>query len=390
VAGNVLVLNAGSSTLKASIVAPSAPGAPPAAASAATTIGLGDDASGSRDHAAAVDRALAELRRQGGDPAAVVAVAHRVVHGGTTFTRPTVVDGDVLTGIESLEPFAPLHQAVAVATIRAAMDRLTAIPHVGVFDTAFHATLDEPAWRYPVPRAWDEWGIRRFGFHGLSVEWSVERTASLLGRPAAELGLLVAHLGNGCSVTAVAGGRSVATSRGMTPLEGLMMGTRSGSIDPGVILALLRDERTTVDELAEALDHRSGLLAVSGSTADMRRLETAAAAGDGAASLAIEMFVERVAAAIAAASTTLRELDAVVFTGGIGSGSSAVRTAVAGRLGVLGVRALDDRRLGDRGGSAEDAIVGDPSARPAVLRIEAREDLVAARAALDAISRPVG
>jgi acetate kinase len=378
VSAPVLVLNAGSSTLKASIVAPHRRGAPPVAPRAATTVGLGNDASATPDHAAAVGRALAELEGQGGEIGTVVAVAHRVVHGGTAFTRPTIVDE------EALGRLAPLHQAVAVATIRAAMARLGAVPHVAVFDTAFHATLDEAAWRYPVPRDWDAWGIRRFGFHGLSVEWSVERAAGLLGRPAEELGLVVAHLGNGCSVTAVAGGRSVATSMGMTPLEGLMMGTRSGSIDPGVILGLLRDRRASADELAETLDHRSGLLGVSGSTADMRRLETAAATGDVGASLAIAMFVQRSAAGIAAAATSLRELDAIVFTGGIGSGSRLVRAAVLDRLGVLGVEhAKEDDTDGD-------AVVGKPSARPAVVRIEAREDVIAARGALDAIGRHAG
>jgi acetate kinase len=385
-APRVLVLNAGSSTLKASIVDAGDPRAgsdvepPPPIAS--VSIELGDDASRGADVAGAFDAVMAELGRAGGLPEEVEAVAHRVVHGGSTYTGPTVIDDRVLAGIDALTPLAPLHQPVAVATIRAAMDRLTEPPHVAVFDTAFHATIAESAWRYPVPRAWDEWGIRRYGFHGLSVAWSVERASALFGRPVGELGLVVAHLGNGCSVTAVAGGRSVATSMGLTPLEGLMMGTRSGSIDPGIIVGLVRDGRLDLDEMADALDHRSGLLGISGSSGDMRSLEAAADGGDTAASLAIAMFVERAAAAIAAASTSLERLHAVVFTGGIGSGSGRVRSAIVARLAVLGIAPLDG---GDDRAERDGIVAASDGSSPAVLRIEAREDVVAARAAVDAI-----
>jgi acetate kinase len=247
---------------------------------------------------------------------------------------------------------------------------------VAVFDTAFHATLPETARRYPVPAAWDAWGIRRYGFHGLSVAWSVERAGQLLGRPAADIGLVVAHLGNGCSVTAVSRGRSVATSMGMTPLEGLMMGTRSGSIDPGILLAVVRDRRLSLDELSEVLDHGSGLLGVSGSAGDMRALQAASDGGDAAAALALEMFVDRAAAGIAAAATALRRLDAIVFTGGIGEGAGRVRSAIVDRLAVLGVASIGRDETGT------DRLLGGGGDRPAVLRIEAREDVVAARAAL--------
>jgi acetate kinase len=378
----VLVLNAGSSTLKAAIVEPVPPGGAPEPAIASVTIPLGDDASRGPDVAAGFDAAMTGLEEAGGRPERAVAVAHRVVHGGATYTTPVVVGRRVLAGIDALTPLAPLHEPVAAATIRAAMARFTDSPHVAVFDTAFHATLPETAWRYPVPRGWDAWGIRRYGFHGLSVEWSVERAATLLERPADELGLVVAHLGNGCSVTAVAGGRSVATSMGMTPLEGLMMGTRSGSIDPGILLALIREGRLDADALADALNHRSGLLGVSGSSGDMRALQASADEGDAAATLAIAMFVERAAAAIAAAATSLRRLDGVVFTGGIGEGSGPVRAAIVERLAVLGLPPIGTERV-DR-----DAILAGAegtAATAAVLRIEAREDIVAARAAVNAI-----
>jgi acetate kinase len=384
VALRVLVLNAGSSTLKAAILEPVPQGTAPEPPIASVTIKLGDDASRNADVAAGFDAAMTGLEEAGGRPERVVAVAHRVVHGGSMYTIPTVIGRRVLAGIDALAPLAPLHEPVAAATIRAAMARLTDPPHVAVFDTAFHATLPETAWRYPVPRAWDEWGIRRYGFHGLSVDWSVERAATLLARPIDELGLVVAHLGNGCSVTAVAGGRSVATSMGMTPLEGLMMGTRSGSIDPGILLALIREGRLDAEQLADALDHRSGLLGVSGSSGDMRALQASADAGDTAATLAIAMFVERAAAAIAAAATSLPRLDGVVFTGGIGSGSGRVRAAIVERLAVLGLPPVGTDDV-DR-----DAVLAGgvgTAATAAILRVEAREDIVAARAAIDAIHR---
>jgi acetate kinase len=214
--------------------------------------------------------------------------------------------------------------------------------------------------------------VRRYGFHGLSVAWSVRRSAELLDRPAEELRLVVAHLGNGCSVTAVDGGRSVDTSMGMTPLEGLMMGTRSGSIDPGVVLAALKLGRLSVDGLGDVLDHRSGLLGVSGTTADMRLLLEAGASGDQDASLAVEMFVRRAAAGIAAAATALPLLDALVFTGGIGANAAVIRARIAGRLGVFGVPALPGSDV------HADAVLTERASPPAVLRVEAREDLVIA------------
>ena len=237
---------------------------------------------------------------------------------------------------------------MAVRAIRAAREALPGRPHVAVFDTAFHATLPEIARRYPVPDRWTtSFGVRRYGFHGLSVAWSTERAAVLLGRRPKDLGLVVAHLGNGCSVTAVLAGRSVATSMGMTPLEGLMMGTRAGSIDPGIVLRLLREGSLDLDELAEDLDHHAGLLGVSGSTSDVRQLTAAAAAGDEAAALALAMFADRAAAGIAAAATALPHLDAIVFTGGIGAYAGATRAAIAERLAVISVRPIVTAETGE-------------------------------------------
>src|SRR5438552_3406877 len=243
----VLVLNAGSSSLKGSIVEAS-----DFSTIAKAEVSLGADATRRKGIEKTVRSLLSRLGvsphpnppPQAAEGKSISAVGHRVVHGGTRFVSAVRVDDRVLTGIEALAEFAPLHNPVAAATIRATRAALPDIPQVAAFDTAFHSTLGEEQFLYPVPWRWHrEYGIRRFGFHGLSVEWSTRRTAELLGRPASELALVVAHLGSGCSVTAVLSGRSVATSMGLTPMEGLMMGTRSGSIDPGILLYMLRKRR---------------------------------------------------------------------------------------------------------------------------------------------------
>ncbi len=309
------------------------------------------------------------------DLADLAGVGHRVVHGGSRFHEPTVVDDAVLAELDELAELAPLHNPVAVDTIRAAREALPNVPHVAAFDTAFHRTLSPTGYIYPLPYEWyEEWGIRRYGFHGLSVEWSVQRAGELLGRDPTGLGLIVAHLGSGCSVTAVDGGRSVWTSMGMTPLEGLMMGTRAGSFDPGVMLKLLRDGRLSVDELENALDHGSGLLGVSGVSGDVREVEAAAAAGSERATLALQMFVRRTAGYIAAASTSLGHLDAIVFTGGIGEHAAGIRADIVGRLGLLGIEPISNQAV------QEDEVLSAPNSSVAVLRVEAREDLVIADA----------
>ena len=264
----VLVLNPGSSTLKAAVLEP-----PGRGALATATVEWGADATLASGRAAGVASVLGAVEAAGVERASIDAVGYRVVHGGTRFVDPALIEDATVDAIEELAELAPLHNRIAAETIRAARQALPGIPHVAAFDTAFHAGLPPAGYRYPVPEAWfRDWGIRRFGFHGLSVAWSVARTAELLGRPVDGLRLVIAHLGSGCSVTAVDDGRSVDTSMGMTPLEGLMMGTRAGSIDPGILLALLRDGRATVAELEDVLDHRSGLLGLSGRSADVRIL----------------------------------------------------------------------------------------------------------------------
>ena len=370
----ILVLNAGSSTLKASLLRPGR-----ARPDRAVTIDWDGDPVRVADDALA--RALAGL----GDPPLdrLRGAGHRVVHGGPDLTRPVVIDDGSLAAIEAVTTLAPLHDPPALAVIRALRQRAPDLLQIAAFDTAMHAALPEAARRYPVPDAWHErFGIVRYGFHGLSVEWATGRAAELLETKPSRARIVVAHLGAGSSVTAVDRGRSVWTSMGYTPLEGLMMATRSGSIDPGIVVALVRDGHRTLDAVDDELLHRSGLLGVGGS-ADLRELLARAERGDDRARLAVAMFEDRAAAAIAAAATRLSRLDAIAFTGGIGEHAAGVRARIVGRLGVLGVPRVDARRrVGDVVRAAGDRQAG----RPAVLRIEAREDLVIA-AAVEAASR---
>lgn len=363
----ILVLNAGSSSLKASLI----DGRDRTEGRA--TIGWGADASRRVDRQQGLRQALAELGIEGDGAARIDAVGHRVVHGGERWTAPVLIDDATAAELTRLGALAPLHNPVALETLEAARRILPDPPHVAAFDTTFHSALPEAWRRYPVPDRWtSEWGVRRYGFHGLSVAWSVRRAAELLDRPSEDLTLVVAHLGSGCSVTAVDRGRSAMTSMGMTPLEGLMMGTRAGSIDPGILLALLKQGRLSLKGLSEALEHESGLLAVSSTSSDMRELTAEAARGEVRAALAIEMFVVRAASGIAAAATSLPRLDGLVFTGGIGEHASDVRAAIVDRLGVLGIAPID------AGTVDEDVVLRRGPGGPAVLRIEAREDLVIA------------
>ena len=360
----VLVLNAGSSSLKGSIIDTAGD-----ATVAQDEVSLGADATRRQGLERTVKGLLQKLEVGGSRD--IDAVGHRVVHGGSRYRSATRIDDRVLKGIEALADFAPLHNRVAARGIHAVRKLLPQIPQVAAFDTAFHASLAPDQFIYPVPWRWHrEYGIRRFGFHGLSVEWSVRRASELLGCPGAGLAMVVAHLGSGCSVTAVHKDRSVATSMGLTPMEGLMMGTRSGSIDPGILLYMLRTRRAGWRELETALDHESGLVGVFGRKAGMREIEKAAGTGDKRAQLALEMFVGRAAAGIAAVATTLPRLDALVFTGGIGENSAAIRTAIVHRLAVLGLAPVVARRV------REDAIISEAGAGVAVLRVEAREDAV--------------
>ncbi|MDO4246957.1 MAG: acetate kinase [Deinococcus sp.] len=307
----------------------------------------------------------------------VRAVGHRVVHGGESFSAPVQVTPDVLEGVRACVPLAPLHNPANILGIEAAQQAFPGLPHVAVFDTAFHQTMPEVAYRYAVPEEWyKRHGVRRYGFHGTSHQYVAGQAAELLGRPLAELNLVTAHLGNGSSVCAVAGGRSVDTSMGLTPLEGLVMGTRSGDLDPGIPDYLARQAGLSLAEITAALNKKSGLLGLSNLTNDMRELETAAADGHAGARLALDVFVYRLAKYIAGMAAALGRLDAVVFTGGIGENSALVRAEVLNRLGVLGLK-LDSDANGNlpRGKAGVISQAGGPAA----LVIPTNEELTIAR-----------
>ena len=364
----VLVLNPGSSSLKVSVVESEG-----LTTLAQVEVSLGTDATRGRGVAGPVREALAKLEKRV-PMASIQGVGYRVVHGGTQFRRAVRITPRVIHGIEALAEFAPLHNPVAAATIRAVQADLKKPPHVATFDTAFHATLPEAAYLYPVPTQWSrDWKIRRFGFHGLSAEWSTGRAGALLDQPPEELALVIAHLGSGASVTAVLEGRSIDTSMGLTPLEGLMMGTRAGSIDPGILLYAMRVRRVSAQQLDEQLWHQSGVVGVTGRKAGMRTTEEAAEKGNKRAQLAVDIFVHRAAAGIAAVATSLPRIDALVFTGGIGEHSGSIRLAIVRRLGALGFGGIQP------GVGEGDTLLTEPGWRPAVLRITAREDAVIAR-----------
>lgn len=268
----------------------------------------------------------------------LIGAGHRVVHGGERFTASVLVDDDVIAAIRSFSPLAPLHNPHNLAGIEAVRAARPGLPQAAVFDTAFHHTMPLRASRYAVPQEWyTRYGVRRYGFHGTSYRFVGARTADLLGRPLADLRLVIAHLGNGCSVAAVRDGISVDTSMGLTPMEGLVMGTRSGDIDPGIFAYLAGQAGLSVEQLTDTLDTASGLAGLSGVGNDMRAVQDAAAAGNERARLALEVFVHRLAKAIAGMVVGLERLDALVFTGGIGENSAVVREMVLARLTFLGL-----------------------------------------------------
>jgi acetate kinase len=299
-------------------------------------------------------------------PDDVTAVAHRVVHGGARFREPVLIDDEIVRDLEAAVELAPLHNAPALAAIEQARAALPDLPHVAVSDSAFHATIPIEAATYALPeRARKEWGIRRYGFHGLSVQWASEQVR--VPR------LVVCHLGGGCSVTAVRDGRSVDTTMGFTPLEGVPMATRAGSVDPGALLYML-EHHLTREELDRMLEHESGLFGLSGISGDVPDLQESDAES---ARLALAVFIYRVALAVGAMATALRGLDALVFTAGIGEHSAVVRSAVCERLGHLGV--VLDEEVNEA--ATPDATVSTPRSSVSVVVVQAREDVVAARAA---------
>lgn len=341
-AGPVFVLNAGSSSLKYQLVDPETGKAERSGA----VERIGEPGSGVPDHEAAVRRALDDLENAD----APVACGHRVVHGGERFDRAVVIDDDVERAIEELSALAPLHNPSNLQGIRAARAVLPGVPQVAVFDTAFHRTLSAEAATYAIDAELAAaHQVRRYGFHGTSHRFVSRATAEFLGRPLESLRMIVLHLGNGASACAVDGGRSVDTSMGLTPLEGLVMGTRSGDLDPAVVFHLHRQAGLGFDELERMLNSGSGLKGLTGS-GDMRDVRAAAEAGDASARLALGVVRHRLQHYIGAYTAVLGGLDALVFTAGVGEHDADLREQVAQGLGALGIAVDPDRnRTGERG-----------------------------------------
>ncbi|MEV7830240.1 acetate kinase [Streptomyces subrutilus] len=326
------------------------------------------------DHAAALRAVAAELAADGMglDSPELAAVGHRVVHGGTKFTRPVVVDDAVLAEIRSLIPLAPLHNPANVTGIEVARELRADLPQVAVFDTAFHATMPEYAARYAIDAATaEEYSVRRYGFHGTSHAYVSRATAALLGKAPEEVNVIVLHLGNGASASAVRGGVCVDTSMGLTPLEGLVMGTRSGDLDPAVVFHLARVGGLSVDEIDSLLNKKSGLLGMCGDN-DMREVLRRAGEGDEAAAIAFAAYVHRLKKYIGAYSAVLGRVDAVVFTAGVGENAHQVREAAVDGLAELGL-ALDPAANAVR--SAEPRLISAEDARVAVAVVPTDEEL---------------
>ncbi len=330
-----------------------------------------------KDHTAAFRVMLDTVREQGIDPSEkLVAIGHRVVHGGEQFVEPTLVTENVTQQIAELTRLAPLHNPPNLAGIVAAEATFPGIPQVAVFDTAFHRTLPPVARSYAIDSDLAaRYGIRRFGFHGISFQYVAGETARVLGRPLAELKLIILHLGNGASACAIDGGRSVETSMGLTPLEGLMMGTRGGDIDPGVLIHLQREAGLTTEDLDHLLNHGSGLLGMSG-FGDIRDVQKAANAGDERAVLAIEVYEHRIRGYVGAYTAQLGMADAIVFTAGVGEHNSTVRAGALRGLEGLGIRVDDER---NKSASRDARIISADDSGVTVMVVPTNEELEIAR-----------
>jgi acetate kinase len=376
----VLVINSGSSSLKYQLIQPDS------GSSLADGVveQIGEPSSPVADHAAALRMAFDQLADAGVDlkNCGLTAVGHRVVHGGATFYRPTVVDDAVIDELEQVSVLAPLHNPPALQGIEVARKMLPDVPHIAVFDTAFFHDLPAAAANYAIDRDLaDKWRIRRYGFHGTSHQYVSEQAASFLGRPLEDLNQIVLHLGNGASASAIAAGRPVDTSMGLTPLEGLVMGTRSGDIDAGVIGYLCRVADLSVDDVESMLNHQSGLLGLAGER-DFRRLHEMIEAGDKSARLAYDVFVHRLRKYVGAYLAVLGGVDVVTFTAGIGEHVASVRRDALSGLGALGIE-VDEQRNSQSGKDARR--ISTDASSTAVLVIPTNEELAIARDCVGAI-----
>lgn len=397
----ILVLNSGSSSQKSALyeLEQPLPGEPPAPLWRSEIEWEGGSASmqvhangaslqqqgNASDRQAAVGQMLATLvsgKTQAiGSVAEISAIGHRVVHGGPTLYKPTRLTPEVKETIASAAAFAPLHNRSELEGIEIAANLFGDCPQVAVFDTGFHHDMPLESAVYPGPYAWWEQGIRRYGFHGINHEYCAQRAAQLLRRSPADLRLVSCHLGNGCSVAAIAAGQSVDTSMGFTPLEGLMMGSRSGSVDPGILTYLMRQSSLTGDELDDLLNRKSGLLGVSGLSSDMREIQAGVKKGEPRAQLAFDIYVHRLRQGIAAMAATMGGTDALIFTAGVGEHSAEVRAAACAKLAFLGVN-LD---AGKNSASAPDSDIAAADSALRVLIIGAQEDWAIAKACYEVL-----
>jgi len=389
---NILVINGGSSTLKATLRSlpdgPLPPTAPPALWDAQVDWGRHPGkaqirvrtSAGATDNEIAIQSPAEVLRpviesiwsgpaTALDNPHQIAAIGHRVVHGGIAFQETTRITAEVRAEIRKYCEFAPEHNRLELEAIEESEQIFGPdVPQVAVFDTAFHTSISQAAAVYPGPFEWYQKGIRRYGFHGISHQYCARRAALILGRDAAALRLVSCHLGNGASLAAVRGGKSVDTTMGFTPLEGLMMGTRSGSIDPGILIYLVRHQGLRADELDRLLNRESGLKGVSGISGDMREILAAIEKGDDRARLAFEVYTHRLCREIGGMVATLGGLDALIFTAGIGENCSPLRTAVCERLGFLGIRL--DAAKNERPAMDTDIAAAESPVRVVVIRAD--------------------
>jgi len=383
---NVLVLNCGSSSAKFAVIDPQTrrelvSGIAQRLGSAEASLDWKHN--GTRQtralpgagHDAAL-RAVVEMLREMGLVSSLVGIGHRVVHGGEQFSGSMLITSEVVAKVEACIPLGPLHNPPNLLGIRLAQELFPGLPQVGVFDTAFHQTMPPVAYTYPVPYEWlERYGVRRYGFHGTSHRFVARQALALAGLPADDHAVVTAHLGNGSSCTAVLNGRSVDTTMGLTPLEGVMMGTRSGSVDPAIIAHVARQGNGTEQDALDALNKKSGLLGVSGLSNDLRTIEQAAGEGHARAQLALDIFCYVLAKHLAGLVVPLGRLDALVFTGGIGENSTLVRRRVIEHLGFLGLT-IDPDANDTHGRNQQGRIT--MSTRPQALVVPTNEELMIA------------
>ncbi|MBT4520566.1 MAG: acetate kinase [Halieaceae bacterium] len=388
---NILVLNCGSSSIKFAVYGMDdssrliwgqieAPGTARGRFSAQTADEQFAFDVASSSYSAAIQTICAFLDKHRFGPGSIEAIGHRVVHAGEHYSESVIINDDVIAAIKACCSLAPLHNPINLKGILQSMAHYPGITQVAVFDTAFHQSIPKPAFMYAIPTwLYEQQGIRRYGFHGTSHRYVAQEAAALLRKPLDQLDLITAHLGNGCSATAVKKGESVDTSMGLTPLDGLVMGTRSGSVDPGLHAFLADTLDWDVEKTTTILNTESGLLGLSGTSQDMRELTRAAEAGDQDAALAIEVFCYRLARELCALAMPLGRLDALVFTGGIGENSRLVRAKTLGHLGLLGLHI--NPQANDQNGRSTGGRISDQS-EPVALVIPTNEELLIATDAL--------